>query len=95
MEIYKNQGVPRDSYYFRNIARCLKALGKYDEAYELYIKALNLNPKCGNSHYYYGDFLYCQGRYKEAEAHFREALKIKSQDCKSNMDMIIYLFSLV
>ena len=54
--------------------------GHYDEAIELYKKAIELEPSQAKAHILLGNMFSNQRRFKEAEAAYKEALKITQLD---------------
>ena len=69
-----NKVVIKDSTYYSNLGKSLKAQGKLPEAEEAYRKALEINPKNTRVFNNLGNLLRDQGKIEEAEVCYKNAL---------------------
>ncbi len=68
---------PNNWMTWTNLGNALVAEKRYDEAIPLYEKALLLAPDVDDLHYNAGHAAARRGRFRDAEKHFREAVRIK------------------
>lgn len=62
---------------YNNLGYVLKKLGRNDEAFQRYHKALSLDPQCAECRNNLGVLHLSKREFTEAESHFQEAAKIK------------------
>ena len=74
-----------------NLGVTLARQGNEQEAFEQYIKALEINPRYSDAHYNLGALLVRRGKDQEATAHFIEALRIKPDKVEAHNDLGVVL----
>jgi predicted O-linked N-acetylglucosamine transferase (SPINDLY family) len=67
----------KDAGAMNDLAVCLRELGQYDEAEELYRQAVRIAPDMMEVRYNFGAFLSAQGRMEEAKEHLDRVLAAK------------------
>jgi eukaryotic-like serine/threonine-protein kinase len=70
---------PSGADVVRSRALLAEALGRLDEAVDLYRRAAELDPLRPGSHFSLGFALYCAGRYSEAQVPLQKALELNPQ----------------
>lgn len=69
------QQAPKDPVVWYSMAYFYECIADFKRAQTYYQKAIALNPQSGCAHNNYGTFLYRQGKYQEALAHFKLAVQ--------------------
>jgi len=78
-EKYFNRGLalwPYYSYLYINMAIVKEAMGKGDEAGAFYAKGLEYGKSYPNNYFYYGKYLYKQGKKEEAIGYLKKCLEM-------------------
>lgn len=69
---------PNDVRTVIKLARALDQLGRRDEAEDMYIRAVDLDPNLGNVYAYFGLHYHEQAEFDDAEEKYTEALRLDS-----------------
>jgi tetratricopeptide (TPR) repeat protein/ADP-heptose:LPS heptosyltransferase len=77
-----------------DLAAALADAGRYDEAAESYLRAIELNPQYVQAHFQFGLMLAGLGRHEEALARLRQAAALDPQDAASLVAMARSLIAL-
>ena len=74
---------------YNNLGFVLKQLGKNEEAFQRYQKALSLNPKCAECENNLGVLYLTNRDFPESEKHFREALKSRADYAEPHLHLAL------